>query len=67
MHEDAAWEWKHLSLVLESAERGREDESVVVALKLCAVVLALDVQMFLSEAFVGNELLPVHGEVKSEK
>ena len=67
VHEDAAGEGKHLSLVLESAEGSREDETVVVALKFCAVVLALNVQMFLSEAFVGNELLPVHKKMKNEE
>ena len=67
VHEDAAGEGKHLSLVLESAEGSRKDETVVVALKFCTVVLALNVQMFLSEAFVGNELLPVHKKMKNEE
>ena len=61
VNEDAAWEWKYLCLVLESAKGGREDESVVVALEFCAVVLSLEVEMLLSEAFIGYELLPVHG------
>lgn len=61
MNENAAWQWKHLCFVLESAKGCREDESVVVALEFCAVVLSLEVEMLLSEAFIGYELLPVHG------
>ena len=59
--EDAAWERKDLSLVLQTTEWSREDESVVIALEFRAVVLALDVKMLLAETYVGNELMPVHG------
>jgi hypothetical protein len=59
--EDAAWEREYLSLVLQTTEWSREDESVVIALEFRAVVLALDVKMLLAETYVGNELMPVHG------
>jgi hypothetical protein len=65
--EDAAWEWKDLSLVLQTTEWSREDEPVVIALEFRAVVLALDVKMLLSEAYVGNELMPVHGGMMNDR
>ena len=66
MDEDAPWQGKYLGLVLQTTEWSREDESVVIALEFCAVVLALDVQMLLSEAYVGNELMPVHGGMMND-
>ncbi len=60
MHEDAARQGEHLGLVLHPAEGRREDEAVVVALELAAVVVPLYVAVFLSQPFVGYELLPVH-------
>ena len=65
--EDAAGQREHLSLVLQPAERSRENQSVVVALELRPVVVALGVAMFLSEPLVGNELKPVHSCKVREK
>ena len=41
VHKDATRKGKHLCLVLQPAEGSREDETVVVALKLRAVVAVL--------------------------
>jgi hypothetical protein len=60
VYEDAARQGKHLGLVLHAPERGGEDEAVVIALEFRAVVVAFRVSVFLSEAFVGYKLLPVH-------
>lgn len=56
MYENAAWQRENLRLVLHTAERSREDETVVVALELRAVVVAVDVQVFLPESLVGYKL-----------
>ena len=45
--EDATREGEHLRLVLQAAEGCREDETVVVALELRAVVVALQVAVLL--------------------
>ena len=55
-----AGQWEDLGLVLKTAERGREYQTVVVAFELCAVVVTLWVTVFLTQAFVGNQLLPIH-------
>jgi hypothetical protein len=52
VYEDAARQWEHLSLVLQPAEWSREDKTVVVALKLCPVIVSLAVTAFLSKPFV---------------
>jgi hypothetical protein len=67
VHEYASWQWKYLSLVLQSSERRREDETVVVALKFGTVVFVFCVNCLLSESFVGYELLPVHFYAENEK
>ena len=41
VHEDAPWQRKHLRLVLQSAEGSREDEPVIVAQEIRAVITAL--------------------------
>ena len=60
VHEDAAWQREHLRLVLQTTERGREDQTVIVALELRAVIVALRVTMFLPETLIGYQLLPIH-------
>ena len=60
VNEDAAWQRKHLCLVLHTTERSREDKAVVVAFELRAVVVALGVAQLLSESLVRYELLPIH-------
>ena len=69
VHEDAARQGEYLRLVLHTAERGREDETVVVALEFGAVVAVQTVIVFLAEPLIGDELKPVHccDEVKSFK
>ena len=62
MYEDASRQREHLRLVLQSAERCRKDQSVVVALKLRTVVMAFTMTVLLSESFVTDELFPVHTE-----
>ena len=47
VHEDAARQGEHLRLVLQAAEGCREDETVVIALELRAVVVALQVAVLL--------------------
>ena len=58
--ENAAWEGEHLCLVLHAPKRGGEDEAVVVALELGAVVAVTSVEVFLTKTFIGNKLKPVH-------
>jgi hypothetical protein len=41
VHEDAARKREHLGFILKAAKGSREDETVVVALKLSAVVAVL--------------------------
>ena len=52
VHEDAARQGKHLRLVLQPAEGRREDETVVVAFELGAVIVPLGMFVFLAEALV---------------
>ena len=60
VYEDAARQREHLRLVLHAAKGCREDESVVVALELGAVVVTLRMAVFLSEPLGRDELFPVH-------
>jgi hypothetical protein len=62
VNEDASRQREHLSLVLHAAERSRENQTVVVAFELAAVVMALYVAVFLSEALVRNQFFPIHIE-----
>ena len=62
VNEDASRQREHLSLVLHAAEGSRENQTVVVALELAAVVMALYVAVFLSEALVRNQFFPIHIE-----
>ena len=52
VHEYASRQWKYLRFVLQTTERGRENQPVIVALKLGAVVFPCFVQLFQSEAFI---------------
>lgn len=58
--EDAAREGEHLCLVLHAPKGGREDEAVVVALELGAVVTVTTVEVFLTKTLIGDKLKPVH-------
>ena len=60
VNEDAAWQRKHLCLVLHTTERSREDKAVVVAFELRTVVVTFGVAQLLSESLVRYELLPIH-------
>ena len=57
---DASRQGKHLCLVLQTTERSRENQAIVIALELCAIIVALRVAMLLSEALIGYQLLPIH-------
>lgn len=59
----AAGKREDLCLVLHPAEGGRKDETVEVALEFSAAFGALLVAGFLAEAFVGDELFPVHSHL----
>ena len=60
MHEYAARQREYLGLVLQAAEGRREDQAVVVALKVGAGVAPLVVVLLHAEAFGGDEAVPVH-------
>ena len=60
VNEDASWQRKLLCLVLQSAERGRENQSVVVAFKLRPFVFSVRMKILLSEPFVRYKLFPIH-------
>ena len=60
MYEDTTWQREYLRLVLQATERGGKDQPVVVAFELRTVIMTLGMTMLLSEAFVGNKLLPIH-------
>ena len=61
--EYAARQGEDLGLVLQPAERCRKYQTVVVAFELRAVVVPLNVSLFLTEPFVGYELFPVHSRI----
>ena len=61
VYEDASRQREHLRLVLQAAERSGEDEAVVIALELGAVI-ALRLSVLLSKAFARQELFPLHLE-----
>ena len=67
MHKDAARQRKHLCLVLHAAEGRREDQAVIVALKLGAVVMAQAVTFLLPKPFVRYELVPFNGGKVNKK
>jgi hypothetical protein len=52
MYEYASWQREHLCFVLQSAEWGREDEPVIVAFKLGAVVVTFRMAVLLPQPFV---------------
>jgi hypothetical protein len=52
VYEDTAGKREYLGLVLKPTERRREDQSVVITLKLCPVVVALWMTMLLTKALV---------------
>ena len=60
VHKDTARQGEHLCLVLQAAEGRRENQPVVVALELRAVVVPLQVPLLLSQPLVRYQLLPVH-------
>ena len=60
VHKDTAGEGKNLRFVLQPAEGGREDESVVVALKLSALFVGRTLGVLLSPTRRGDELIPFH-------
>lgn len=60
MYEDASREREYLCFILKTAERGGEDQTVVIALELRTVVMAWAMTVLLSETFVADELFPVH-------
>jgi hypothetical protein len=60
MYKDASGKWENLRLVLQTSERSRENQPVVVALELRPIVMPFRVPVFLSQAFVAYQLLPVH-------
>ena len=60
VYEDASREGEHLCLVLQPAEGGWEDETVVVALELRTIVVTFGMTVLLAESFVGYQLLPIH-------
>ena len=47
VNEDASRQWKHLSLVLQTAKRSRENQSVVVAFKLRPFVFLVRMKILL--------------------
>ena len=59
VHEDAAWQRKHLRLVLQATEGSREDQAVIIALEFRAIILAMRA-MLLPEPLVGEQLSPFH-------
>jgi hypothetical protein len=59
MDKNAAGQRENLGLVLKTSERGRKDNTVIIALKFCTVILALWL-VFLPQTLVGQELLPIH-------
>ena len=58
MDEDATWQREDLRLVLQAAERSREDEPVVVSLELRPVILPV-LYAFLPETLVGKQPPPI--------
>ena len=69
VYKDASWQGKHLCLVLQSAKGSREDQSVVVTLKLRAVIMALRMTVLLSQSLVRYQLCPFHNgcEITNKK
>lgn len=60
MNEDATREGEHLCLVLQATERGRENETIVVAFELRTVIVTLGVAILLPQSLIGYQLLPIH-------
>ena len=57
---DAAGQWEYLGLVLQTTERGGEDQAIIVAFELRPVVVTLRMTVLLTKTFVGYQLLPIH-------
>jgi membrane protein insertase Oxa1/YidC/SpoIIIJ len=60
VNKDATREWEYLGLILQTTEWCRENKSVVIALKLCTVVVSFRVSMLLTETLIRYKLLPIH-------
>ena len=67
VYEDASRQWEYLRLVLQPAKRCRENQSVVVAFKLRAVVVPLGMAVLLPQPFVRYQLFPVHNRLQNYK
>jgi hypothetical protein len=52
VYEDAARKRKHLCLVLKTTERGREDQTVIIAFELRAVIVALWMAVLLPQSLI---------------
>ena len=52
VYEDAARKRKHLRLVLQTTERGREDQPVIIAFELRAVIVALWMAVLLPQSLI---------------
>ena len=60
MYKDAPRQGEYLCLILQSAKWSRENQSVIVALKLCSVVVALRMTVLLSQSLIRYQLFPIH-------
>ena len=59
VNKDASRQRKHLSLVLQTAERRRKDKAIVVTLKFSTVVIAL-LNVLLTKPLAGKQRFPLH-------
>ena len=60
VYEDASRQGEHLRLVLQASERCRENQSVIVTLKLRAVVVPFHMAVLLPQPLIRYQLFPVH-------
>ena len=52
--EDASWQGEYLRLVLQTAERGGEYQTVVVAFELGTVIMTYRMPVLLSQTTIGD-------------
>ena len=62
VYEDTTRQGKNLCFVLQAAEGGGEDETVIIPLKFRTVFVTLLVKLFQPETFGRYEGIPIHGD-----
>ena len=60
VNEDATRQREHLRLILQTAEWGREDKTVIISLKVGASMMTIVMISLHAEALIADKFAPIH-------